>query len=195
MVHSKGTRSESQRFRIERTGNTKYSGRSPDFRCVSAGREEAARRAMPTSGARNSAPRGTAESRVRPSTRRGAPCGARIGGGQSAEGQPGMLLLEPAPIVAGSAPAASFRSWASAEAGKSSACRNGMRRALYIAGVAWALDDLDIAHLAAGSHQYFAFCSLCQVLSFVFYSPRDRQPPRPLQPWDSICSFARLAVS
>src|SRR5215467_948360 len=51
MVHSNGTRCESQRFKIDFTGRTKYSGRSADFRCVSAGGEDAARRAMPTSRA------------------------------------------------------------------------------------------------------------------------------------------------
>src|ERR1700740_525324 len=51
MVHSNGTRSESQRFRIDFTGSRKYSGFSCDFLLVSAGGEEAARRAMPTSGA------------------------------------------------------------------------------------------------------------------------------------------------
>src|SRR5882762_542355 len=48
MVHSNGTRFESHRFRIDRTGRTKYSGRSGDFLRVSAGGEHAARRAMPT---------------------------------------------------------------------------------------------------------------------------------------------------
>src|SRR5205085_2894746 len=51
MVHSNGTRSESQRLRIDFTGKTKYSGRSADFLFVSAGGEAAARRAMPTSRA------------------------------------------------------------------------------------------------------------------------------------------------
>src|SRR5215467_4590387 len=51
MVHSKGTRCESQRFKIDFTGRTKYSGRSADFLLVSAGAEAAARRAMPTSRA------------------------------------------------------------------------------------------------------------------------------------------------
>src|SRR5216684_7869821 len=51
MVHSNGTRWESQRFKIDFTGSTKYSGFSADFRSVSAGGEDAARRAMPTSRA------------------------------------------------------------------------------------------------------------------------------------------------
>lgn len=51
MVHSKGTRLELQRFRIERTGKRKYSGRSSERRLVSAAGEIDARRAMPTSGA------------------------------------------------------------------------------------------------------------------------------------------------
>src|SRR5579864_1154493 len=44
MVQVKGTRSESQRFRIDRAGKRKYS--AP--RLLSASGEEAARRAMPT---------------------------------------------------------------------------------------------------------------------------------------------------
>src|SRR5260370_34809599 len=51
MVHSNGTRWESQRFKIDFTGSTKYSGFSADFRSVSAGGDDAARRAMPTSRA------------------------------------------------------------------------------------------------------------------------------------------------
>ena len=173
MVHSKGTRSESHRFKMERTGSTKYSGRSFDLRWVSAGGAEAARRAMPTNGARNSAPRGTAEPRVRPSIRRGAPCGARIGGGQAAEGQPGTVLFGPAPIGARSASAQSVRLWASAEAGKSTLCRSGIRRVLGVAGVAWAVEHAgDIAHLTTGFPEYFAFYSLCQALSFALYSLR-----------------------
>src|SRR5271156_1685243 len=51
MVHSNGTRLELQRFKIERTGKRKYSGRSSERRLVSAAGEIDARRAMPTSGA------------------------------------------------------------------------------------------------------------------------------------------------
>jgi hypothetical protein len=51
IVHSNGTLSDSHRFKIDFTGNKKYSGFSFDFRFVSAVGEEAARRAMPTSGA------------------------------------------------------------------------------------------------------------------------------------------------
>jgi len=51
IVHSNGTRFESHWFRIDFTGNKKYSGFSADFRRVSAGGENAARRAMPTSRA------------------------------------------------------------------------------------------------------------------------------------------------
>src|ERR1700687_6010191 len=51
MVHSKGTRCESHRFRIDLTGSTKYCGRSIDFRRDSAGGDFAARRAIPTSEA------------------------------------------------------------------------------------------------------------------------------------------------
>jgi hypothetical protein len=65
MVHSKGTRFESHRFKIDFTGKRKYSGRSGELRCVSAAGELAARRAMPTSGADFSAPQHAAASRVR----------------------------------------------------------------------------------------------------------------------------------
>src|SRR5260370_3804122 len=51
MVHSNGTRCESHRFKIDFTGSTKYSGFSADLRSVSAGGEDAARRAIPTNGA------------------------------------------------------------------------------------------------------------------------------------------------
>src|SRR2546423_11208881 len=90
MVHSEGTRSESQRFRMDRTGSRKYSGRSGEFRCVSATGELAARRAMPTSFA--------ADPRVR-SSKRGTPWLTGSGGGQSAVGQPG--LLSRGPVAAG----------------------------------------------------------------------------------------------
>src|SRR6266700_4066511 len=51
MVHSNGTRCESQRFKIDFTGSRKYSGRSAYFLWVSTGGEAAARLAMPTSRA------------------------------------------------------------------------------------------------------------------------------------------------
>src|SRR5579859_6238056 len=95
MVQSNGTRAESQRFRIDFTGNRKYSGRSGDFRWLSAGGEHAARRAMPTSG--------TTAFRVRPSARLAKPRGTascEAGGGQSAVGQPEMLPIKPALVGA-----------------------------------------------------------------------------------------------
>src|SRR5215470_9069616 len=49
MVHSNGTRFESHRFKIERTGSTKYSGLCGEALREPAGGEDAARRAMPTS--------------------------------------------------------------------------------------------------------------------------------------------------
>src|ERR1700730_14587925 len=88
MVHSNGTRFESHRFRIERTGSRKYSGRSSELRDVSAAGEQAARRAKPTSG--------VSASRVQPSPRRGAPPVAGSGGGQSAAGL--LELLPPGPV-------------------------------------------------------------------------------------------------
>jgi hypothetical protein len=70
IVHSNGTRFESQRFKMDRTGNRKYSGRSSDFLCVSAALEFAARRAMPTSGAEAPVPKeqGAAASQFAPAS-------------------------------------------------------------------------------------------------------------------------------
>src|SRR5260370_758322 len=83
IVHSNGTRFESHRFRIDFTGSTKDSGRSADFLRVSAGGEDAARRAMPTSG--------TATFRTGPFARSWIPCGAMDIGGQSVVGRSEML--------------------------------------------------------------------------------------------------------
>src|SRR5690348_6502478 len=91
MVQSNGTRDESQRLRIDLTGSKKYSGRSADFRWLSAGGEHAARRAMPTSD--------TAACRVRFSAPLSRPCGTascEAGGGQSAVGRPEVLPPKPA---------------------------------------------------------------------------------------------------
>src|SRR5712692_3117008 len=83
MVHSNGTRFESHRFKIDFTGSIKYSGFSADFRCVSAGGADAARRAIPT----NRVParsRGTAATfRTEPVSRLWVPCWVLDAGGQS----------------------------------------------------------------------------------------------------------------
>jgi hypothetical protein len=75
MVQSNGTRCESHLFNIDFTGSRKYSGFSRDFLPLSAAGEFAARRAMPTSGARGV---------------------WSCGGGQSAEGFSGLPLRQPA---------------------------------------------------------------------------------------------------
>src|SRR5215471_11752546 len=75
MVHSNGTRLDSQRFKMDLTDKRKYSGFSRDLRLVSQAGEFAARRAMPTSGA------GGVWS---------------CGGGQSAEGRSGLPMHQPA---------------------------------------------------------------------------------------------------
>src|SRR6266849_11047445 len=79
MVHSNGMRFESHRFRIDFTGSKKYSGFSADFRRVSAGGDNAARRAMPTSGA--------ATVRTGPVARFWVPCWVLHAGGQSVVGR------------------------------------------------------------------------------------------------------------
>jgi hypothetical protein len=84
MVQSKGTRWESHLFKIDRTGMEKYSGRSTEVRQLSAGGDKAARRAMPTSGARAPAAAKAASHRERAKRRSSGPCMAEAGGGQSA---------------------------------------------------------------------------------------------------------------
>src|SRR5215469_7022414 len=83
MVQSKGTRSESQLFRMDFTGSRKYSGRSIDLLRVSAGGEEAARRAMPTSRACARSLESTAPFRTEPAARFRTPPEIRDDGGQS----------------------------------------------------------------------------------------------------------------
>src|SRR5258707_9675896 len=83
MVHSKGTRFESQRFRIDFPGSTKYSGFSADFRRVSAGGEDAARRAMPTSRVLARSGGATASFRTGPILRSWFPLWILDAGGQS----------------------------------------------------------------------------------------------------------------
>lgn len=183
MVHSNGTRSESHRFRIDFTGSRKYSGRSSDFLLLFAGGEVAARRAMPTSGA--------AASRARLSTQvsglRGVACPNPVGasGGQSAVGQPEVLLSRPAP--ARDAPASpcgspalgvglASLSWlvASGLTGKSVAVVGRARRRRIPMLLAVGERTGDIAHLEAPRH-CFAFVSPCQVDSSLFICyPRSR---------------------
>src|SRR5713226_2462047 len=96
MVHSNGTRFESHRFRMDFTGSTKYSGFSTDFRRVSAGRDEAARRAMPTSRAGAHSGDTAASFRTGPVSRFWVPCWVLDAGGQSVVGRSEMLPRWPA---------------------------------------------------------------------------------------------------
>src|SRR5579864_2341432 len=169
MVHSNGTRFESQRFKIERTGSKKYSGRSTELRLVSAAGEFAASRAMPTNGACTSAGNIAAASRVRSSDWRGAPSTNEFAGGQSGEGQPERPPLEPVAIGARSLPVRTCGPGASGQVGNSEAWETrGRPRA---EGVE--LERVrDIAHL----DDRFAFYSLYVKCFFVFYSLRQAKP-------------------
>src|SRR5580692_12317414 len=91
MVHSNGTRFESQRFKIDFTGKTKYSGFSAEFRRVSARGEDAARRAMPTSRACARSCGTAATFRTGPCARLWVPCEAIDDGGQSVVERSEML--------------------------------------------------------------------------------------------------------
>src|SRR5690242_14113438 len=117
MVHSNGTRWESQRFRMDFTGRTKYSGRSADFLFVSAGGEVAARRAMPTSRALAHSLRFAAEFRT--GLRAGFCLASSAGdaGGQSAVLQSEMLPRWPA--TGARLPATRFGLRSSGHSGKS----------------------------------------------------------------------------
>src|ERR1700726_2162878 len=94
MVHSNGTRCESQRFRMDLTGSRKYSGRSVEVRRVSARGDFAARGAIPTSGGFTPLPGTTTAARVPVSDRIWGPAETAGDGGQSATFVPGLLLCE-----------------------------------------------------------------------------------------------------
>src|SRR5258708_17200671 len=96
MVHSNGTRWESQRFKIAFTGSTKYSGFSAAFRGVSAGGEDAARRAMPTSRAGAPSRETAATFRTERMSRLWVPCWVPDAGGPSVVAGSEML---PQPTV------------------------------------------------------------------------------------------------
>src|SRR5271156_6243321 len=121
MVHSNGTRLELQRFKIERTGNRKYSGRSSERRLVSAAGEIDARRAMPTSGA------GAVATRRGPAVAGAVtePTSPAVSGGQPALG-PCELPLG---LASGaSSPANTFGLTASGQLGKSGGAVGGAGR-------------------------------------------------------------------
>jgi hypothetical protein len=166
MVHSNGTRRESQRFRIDLTGKRKYSGRSEEVRRVSAGGDFAARRAIPTSGGFTPLAGTTAAARVPVSGRFWGPVETAGDGGQSATFVPGLLLCGPLTTGARSA-IPFFGLCVSGTSGKSDAVLGGAlrRREKTLAGEGNNVGD--IAHLDA-RRQYFAFCSPSQQLSSLF---------------------------
>jgi hypothetical protein len=152
MVQSNGTRWESQRFKIDFTGKKKYSGFSRELLRVWATGEAAARRAMPTSGARGV---------------------WSCGGGQSAVGPSRLPLHQPfAPWVR--ATASGCGSGLSGQKGRNctAGCVTGRRRLARVAAV-WGRTG-DIAHLEP--EEYFAFYSPCQVFSLLFRRWRTRAP-------------------
>src|ERR1700704_4184006 len=160
MVHSNGTRRESQRFRIDLTGNKKYSGRSVEVRRVSAGGDFAARRAIPISGEFTPLPGATTAARVPVSDRFWGPAEAAGDGGQSATCVPGLPWC--GSLATGARSAIPFLGLCvSGQSGKRDAVVGDAmrRRAKTLAGEE---NDIgDIAHLEARP-QYFAFCSPSQ---------------------------------
>src|ERR1700682_268818 len=160
MVHSNGTRCESQRFRMDLTGNKKYPGRSEEVRRVSAGGDFAARRAIPTNGRFTPLAGATTAARVPVSDRFWGPAETAGDGGQSATFVPGLLLCGSLATGARSA-VPFFGLCVSGQSGKRDAVVGDAmrRRAKTLAGEG---NDIgDIAHLEA-RRQYFAFCSPSQ---------------------------------
>src|ERR1700736_2946697 len=160
MVHSNGTRRESQRLRIDLTGNRKYSGRSDEVRRVSAGGDFAARRAIPINGGFTPLLGTTTAARVPVSGSFWGPAETACGGGQSATFVPGLLLSGPLATGARSA-VPFFGLCVSGQSGKSDAVVGVAmrRRGKTLAG--GGNDIGDIAHLEA-RWQYFSFCSPSQ---------------------------------
>src|ERR1700686_2987460 len=166
MVHSNGTRRESQRFRMDLTGNRKYSGRSVEVRRVSAKGDFAARRAIPTSGGFTPLPGTTTAARVPVSGRFWGPAETAGDGGQSATFVPVLLLCGP-PATGARSAIPFFGLCVSGLSGKSDAVVGDAmrRRAKDLAGEG---NDIgDIAHLEA-RRQYFAFCSPSQQVFSLF---------------------------
>src|SRR6202047_1905341 len=160
MVHSNGTRRESQRLRMDLTGNRKYSGRSDEVRRVSAGGDFAARRAIPTSGGFTPLESATTAARVPVSVRFWEPAETDGDGGQSATRVPGLLLCGPLATGARSA-IPFFGLCVSGQSGKSDAVVGDAMRRRAKALVGEGNDVGDIAHLEARRH-YFVFCSPSQ---------------------------------
>src|ERR1700719_4316287 len=162
MVHSNGTRRESQRFRIDLTGNKKYSGRSEEVRRVSAGGDFAARRAIPINGGFTPLAGSTTAARVPVSGRFWEPAETAGDGGQSATFVPGLLLRGSLATGAGSA-IPFFGLCVPGPSGKRDAVVDGAMRRRAKALVGEGNDIGDIAHLEA-RFEYFAFCSPSQQL-------------------------------
>src|ERR1700731_2851732 len=192
MVHSKGTRRESQRFRMDLTGKRKYSGRSFEVRCVSAGGDFAARRAIPSSGGFTPLAGATTAARVPVSGRFWGPADTAGDGGQSATFVPGLLLCGPRATGARSA-VPFFGLCVSGHSGKSDAVvGDAMRRRVKVlAGEGNGTGD--IAHLEA-RQQYFAFCSPSQEL-FSLYIRCKAFPPITscIHSYPHPCRIASLA--
>src|ERR1700722_8371758 len=186
MVHSNGTRRESQRFRIDLTGNKKYSGRSAEIRRVSAGGDFAARRAIPTSGGFTPPVGSTTAARVPVPDRFWEPAETASDGGQSATFVPGLLLCGSLATGAGSA-IPFFGLCVSGPSGKRDAVVDSAmrRRANALAGEG---NDIgDIAHLEARPsislfvrlvNNYFCLFFACAILSVYVQSVRS-YPVRP----------------
>src|SRR6202051_3908026 len=175
MVHSNGTRRESQRLRMDLTGNKKYSGRSDETRRVSAGGDFAARRAIPINGGLTPLAGATTAPRVPFSGSFWEPAETAGDGGQSATFVPGLLLCGSLATRAGSA-IPFFGLCVSGQSGKRDAVVDGAMRRRTKALAGEGNDIGDIAHLEA-RRQYFAFCSPSQQL----FSPFLR-----------MCRFVRI---
>src|SRR5882762_1235839 len=152
IVHSKGTRFESHRFKIERTGSTKYSGLVGEARRESAGGDDAARRAMPTSFVATG--RAVSHAGVK-NARAASPCGGQSAGTRSFDSPRGPLQSS----VSSGALAFGLCSG-----------HSGKRDSVGVGPGSTAENAGDIAHLEDLA-KYFAFCSLCQELfRFLFVS-------------------------
>src|ERR1700732_3261211 len=148
MVHSNGTRRESQRFRMDLTGNKKYSGRSAEVRRLSARGDFAARRAIPTSGGFTPLLGTTTTARVPVSGRFWGPAETAGDGGQPATFVPGLLLcVSPATGARSAIPF--FGLCVSGQSGKSDAVVGGAKRRRGKALAGEGNDIGDIAHLEA----------------------------------------------
>jgi hypothetical protein len=172
MVQSKGTRPDSQRFKMDFTGSRKYSGRSSDLRRVGAAGEIEARRAMPTSGAEAPGTATAALFRKSCGLRSGSPQSAGSVGASGGQSAPPMLVVMSGKALPGpeSGASASVRVFGlrSGKTGKREGEGNGARRRI---GKPVERDEErtgDIAHLETGALFRFLFALSS---TFVFCSP------------------------